>query len=71
MCAHFPVLLHTITSGLPLAVTPDFATQSCQWSWGEVPLPPEQGNPTPCPVNSYTHILILAATQPLDDLRAK
>ena len=40
--------LLTMTLGLPLAVTPDFATQSCQWSWGEVPLPPEQGNSTPC-----------------------
>lgn len=28
--------------GLPLAVYPNFETQECQWSFGEVPLPVEQ-----------------------------
>lgn len=28
--------------GLPLTVSPNFATQECQWSWGEVPLPPAE-----------------------------
>jgi hypothetical protein len=27
--------------GLPLTVSPNFVTQECQWSFGEVPLPPE------------------------------
>ena len=27
--------------GLPLTVTPNFITQECQWSWGEVPARPE------------------------------
>eukprot|EP01041_Mallomonas_annulata_P004155 gene4155-8258_t len=28
--------------GLALTVSPNFETQECQWSWGEVPLPVEQ-----------------------------
>mmetsp|Transcript_13380 Transcript_13380/g.19684 ORF Transcript_13380/g.19684 Transcript_13380/m.19684 type:complete len:412 (-) Transcript_13380:102-1337(-) len=28
--------------GLPLTVTPNFATQECQWSFGEEPLPPSE-----------------------------
>ena len=28
--------------GLPLTVSPNFVTQECQWSFGEVPLPPEE-----------------------------
>mmetsp|Transcript_5699 Transcript_5699/g.13170 ORF Transcript_5699/g.13170 Transcript_5699/m.13170 type:complete len:413 (-) Transcript_5699:93-1331(-) len=41
--------------GLPLTVTPNFETQECQWSFGEVPLDPEvdpwlpQGCLTGCP----------------------
>jgi beta-carotene isomerase len=27
--------------GLPLTVSPNFITQECQWSFGQVPLPPE------------------------------
>ena len=30
------------TLGLPLTVIPNFETQECQWSWGQVPLPPDQ-----------------------------
>ncbi|RYH12518.1 DUF4033 domain-containing protein [archaeon] len=26
------------TLGIPLAVSPNFVTQECQWSWGEIPL---------------------------------
>lgn len=29
------------TLGLPLAVSPNFETQECQWSFGETPAPPE------------------------------
>ena len=29
------------TLGLPLTVTPNFATQECQWSWGDIPPPVE------------------------------
>lgn len=28
--------------GLPLTVSPNFVTQECQWSFGEVPLPPAE-----------------------------
>lgn len=28
--------------GMPLNVVPNFETQECQWSFGEVPLPPEE-----------------------------
>uniref|UniRef100_A0A7S4AZ00 Beta-carotene isomerase D27-like C-terminal domain-containing protein n=2 Tax=Chrysotila carterae TaxID=13221 RepID=A0A7S4AZ00_CHRCT len=28
--------------GMPLTVSPIFETQECQWSFGEVPLPPEE-----------------------------
>lgn len=28
--------------GLPLTVSPNFVTQECQWSFGEVPLPPDE-----------------------------
>lgn len=36
--------------GLPLTVSPNFETQECQWSFGEVPMPPEQDPrmPTGC-----------------------
>lgn len=30
------------TLGVPLTVEPNFATQECQWSWGQVPLPHEK-----------------------------
>ena len=30
------------TLGLPLTVIPNFETQECQWSWGQVPLPADQ-----------------------------
>ena len=30
------------TLGLELTVRPNFATQECQWSFGETPLPPEE-----------------------------
>lgn len=30
------------TLGVPLTVSPNFETQECQWSWGEVPLPADQ-----------------------------
>jgi len=30
------------TLGLPLTVEPNFETQECQWSWGEVPLPADE-----------------------------
>jgi hypothetical protein len=30
------------TLGLPLTVSPNFETQECQWSWGEIPLEPSQ-----------------------------
>jgi hypothetical protein len=38
------------TLGMPLTVRPNFETQECQWSWGEVPLPAEQDPdfPTGC-----------------------
>lgn len=38
------------TLGMPLTVSPNFETQECQWSFGEVPLPPEEDPlfPTGC-----------------------
>ena len=46
------------TLKLPVAVSPNFATQECQWSWGEEPLSPEQDPTWPkgclvdCPTRS-------------------
>jgi len=33
--------------GLDLTVSPNFVTQECQWSFGEVPLPPEEDESFP------------------------
>ena len=33
------------TLGVPLTVSPNFETQECQWSFGEVPQPPEEDIP--------------------------
>jgi hypothetical protein len=30
------------TLGVSLTVTPNFETQECQWSWGEIPVEPEK-----------------------------
>ncbi len=30
------------TLGMDLSVTPNFITQECQWSWGEVAIPHQQ-----------------------------
>lgn len=30
------------TLGVPLTVEPNFSTQECQWSWGQVPLPHDE-----------------------------
>lgn len=44
--------------GLPLTVSPNFETQECQWSWGEVPLEPNDDPSFPkgclvgCPTRS-------------------
>ena len=52
------------TLGLPLTVSPDFATQSCQWSWGEEPLPPEadpsfpKGCLSACPTRSELRLAV-------------
>jgi hypothetical protein len=52
------------TLGLPLTVSPDFATQSCQWSWGEEPLPPEldpsfpKGCLNACPTRSELRLAV-------------
>ena len=35
------------TLGVPLTVSPNFETQECQWSFGEVPLPPEEDSSWP------------------------
>lgn len=50
------------TLGLPLTVSPNFETQECQWSWGEVPLPPEEDSSFPrgclsdCPSRSVQRL---------------
>jgi hypothetical protein len=51
------------TLGLPLTVSPDFATQSCQWSWGEEPLPPAEDPSFPqgCLAGCQTRSIINAA----------
>lgn len=49
---------------LPVTVSPNFATQECQWSWGEEPLPPEQDPAWPrgCLVDCPTRSIIKASS---------
>lgn len=46
--------------GVPLTVQPNFATQECQWSWGEVPVPHQEDPawPTGCLSGCPTRSLI-------------
>lgn len=52
------------TLKLPVTVAPNFATQECQWSWGEEPLPPEQDPAWPkgCLVDCPTRSIIKASS---------
>lgn len=49
---------------LPVTVSPDFATQECQWSWGEEPLPPEDDPAWPkgCLVDCPTRSIIKSSS---------
>uniref|UniRef100_A0A7S0KZ14 Beta-carotene isomerase D27-like C-terminal domain-containing protein n=1 Tax=Asterionellopsis glacialis TaxID=33640 RepID=A0A7S0KZ14_9STRA len=51
--------------GLPLTVSPNFVTQECQWSFGEVPLPPEDDPSFPkgCLVGCGSRKLISASAE--------
>jgi len=51
--------------GLPLTVSPNFVTQECQWSFGEVPLPPEEDPSFPkgCLVGCESRKLISASAE--------